>query len=80
MQELRDYSGEFKPDLKLENFSKEGLIQLVRAAAKLYGGMNQYWYKGVKDKLGEETANQIQEHVWVKQGLRKRKSTPCATP
>lgn len=68
MQELKDYSGEFKPDLKLEDFSKEGLIQLVRAAAKLYGGLNQYWYKGVKDKLGEETANRIQEHVWVKTG------------
>jgi hypothetical protein len=68
MKEIKDYGGEFQPNLKLEDFSKEGLIQLVRAAAKLYGGLNQYWYKAVKDKLGEEAANQIQEYVWVKKG------------
>ncbi|MBP1707505.1 MAG: hypothetical protein H6Q39_1229, partial [Chloroflexi bacterium] len=59
MGERKDYSGEFQPGLRLEDFSKEGLIQLVRAGAKLYGGLNQYWYKAVKDKLGEEAANQI---------------------
>jgi hypothetical protein len=68
MIERKDYAGAFQLDLKLEDFSKEALIQLVRAAAKLYGGLNQYWYKAVKDKLGEDRANEIQEYVWVKKG------------
>ena len=66
--ELKDYSGEFRPDLKLEDFSKEALIQLIRAAAKLYGGLNQFWYHAVEARLGQETANEIQADVWMKRG------------
>ncbi|MFC1910918.1 DUF6125 family protein [Chloroflexota bacterium] len=66
--DLKDYSGDFDPNMKLENFSKEALIQLVRAAAKLYGGMNQFWYHSVEKKLGRETANDIQHEVWVNSG------------
>ena len=66
--DLKDYSCEFRPDVKLEDFSKEALIQLVRAAAKLYGGLNQFWYNTVKDRLGEEVAGEIQGDVWMKKG------------
>ncbi len=35
MEELNDYSGEFNSDLKLTDFSKETLIRMWVAAAKL---------------------------------------------
>lgn len=31
MTELKDYSGEYKPDLKLEDFSKDFLIRLMHS-------------------------------------------------
>lgn len=63
--DLKDYSGEFNPDVKLEDFSKEALIQLVRVAAKLYGGLNQFWYRATEKKLGKEIAGEIQQEVWT---------------
>ena len=36
MKELPDYSGDFDPNLKLQDFSKEALIKLLLAAGKLY--------------------------------------------
>jgi hypothetical protein len=68
MGELNDYTGEFRPDLNLTDFSKEALIQLVRAAAKCYGAQTSYWYTAAKEVYGEETANKLQEHVWLKGG------------
>lgn len=68
MSDLKDYSGEFRPDMKLSDFSKEALIQLVRAAAKCYGAQSSYWYTAVKEQLGVETADRLQEQVWLKSG------------
>jgi hypothetical protein len=68
MQELNDYSGEFNQDLKLTDFSKEALIQLVRAAAKCYGAQTAFWYAAAKELYGKETADKLQEHVWLKGG------------
>jgi hypothetical protein len=68
MPELDDYSGEFQPDMKLTDFSKEALIQLVRAAAKCYGAQTSYWYTAARELYGVETANKLQEHVWLKGG------------
>ncbi len=68
MKELNDYSGEFQPNLKLSDFSKEALIQLIRAAAKCYGAQTSFWYSAAKELYGEEVANRLQEHVWLKGG------------
>ncbi len=68
MNELIDYSGEFRPDMKLSDFSKEALIQLIRAAAKCYGAQTSYWYAAAKELYGEETADKLQEYVWLKGG------------
>jgi hypothetical protein len=68
MNELDDYSGEFRSDLRLGDFSKEALVQLIRAAAKCYGAQTSYWYTAAKLLYGEEAANRLQEHVWLKGG------------
>ena len=68
MKELNDYSGPFQPDLQLTDFSKGALIQLLRAAAKCYGAHTSYWYNTAKELLGKETADRLQEHVWLKSG------------
>jgi hypothetical protein len=68
MEELRDYDGEFRSDLKLEYFSKDILVRLWRAASYLYMGFDGLWYDLVKDKLGEETANEWHAEVWLKRG------------
>jgi hypothetical protein len=36
MEELKDYSGEFRRDIKLQDFSKDALVRLWTAASKLY--------------------------------------------
>lgn len=68
MPELNDYSCDFRPDMKLTDFSKEALIQIIRAAAKCYGAQTAFWYAAAKEFCGEETANRLQEHVWLKGG------------
>ena len=40
MKELQDYSGSFRPDLKLQDFSKDALVRMWQAAAKLYIGID----------------------------------------
>ncbi len=47
MKDMDDYSGEFKPDLKLTDFLKEGLIKLVEIGGTIYGGVNRHWYMAV---------------------------------
>jgi hypothetical protein len=39
MPELNDYSGEFKPDLRFEDLSKDALLRLARTYAKLFNGI-----------------------------------------
>ncbi len=68
MPDLNDYSCEFRPDMKLPDFSKEALIQIIRAAAKCYGAQTSHWYAAAKELYGTETADKLQEHVWLKGG------------
>jgi len=64
MKDLPDYSGEFRPDLKFTDFSKEALIRMWEAAANLYIGINQIWMGFVQEKMGEETAKEWLQAVW----------------
>jgi len=64
MEELKDYNGEFKPDLKLEDFSKEALVQLCDAASRLIVGIDGIWRDLVKEYFGEEKANELSQKAW----------------
>ena len=68
MPELNDYSGPFKPDLKPEDFSREGLIRWLRAAARIYGGIDQLWHGLLIEELGQEKADELQMKMWYRKG------------
>lgn len=65
MTEIGDYSGEYRPDLKLEEFSKEALISLWQATCRLLIGIDGHWYSQVKERIGEDEAYKINNQVWV---------------
>ncbi|MFA4836448.1 MAG: hypothetical protein WC749_10315 [Dehalococcoidia bacterium] len=64
MTELKDYSGEYKNDLKFEDFSKEFLIKLLHAWSRAYLRADEVWYKMTKERSGEEEANKCRELFW----------------
>lgn len=66
MKELTDYGGPFLPRLRLEDFSKETLISLVRLYSKLYMALDGFWYLCVKERLGNGEALKCDEWVWEK--------------
>ena len=65
MSELDDYSGPYKPDFKLEDLSKEALINLWRATSRLLIGIDGHWYTHVKKHLGEDVTYEINNQVWI---------------
>lgn len=64
MKELTDYSSEFLPDLDFRNFSRETLVKLLTAYAKLYMGMDGFWYMSVMERHGNEEALACDMRAW----------------
>jgi len=64
--ELEDYSGNFQPDLKLTDFSKDALIRLWHVAGRNYAGRVGQWYSFIRDKFDEETAQEVFRDIWMK--------------
>ena len=64
MEELNDYSGDFRPGLKLQDFSKEALERLFHATAKLYVGLDGLWHSLMREKFGEQMANELDSEIW----------------
>ena len=64
MSELIDYSGDFNPNMKLEDFSKEALIELLRVYSKLYIAADGFWYLAVKERISNEEALACDMWVW----------------
>jgi hypothetical protein len=64
MADLGDYSGPYKPDLKLEDFSKAALIRLYEAACKDYLGIDGIWLAEIRQKYGEKVAFEHDVAVW----------------
>ena len=67
MAELQDYSGEFKPDLKMQDFSKDRLVELWRAASRFFVAIDGLWWTFIKEKFGEETANEWDSEIWMRE-------------
>ena len=59
-----DYSGPYQPDLKLEDFSREALANLVRLYARLFLVIDGLWYIGVKDDVSNDKAVAIDIWAW----------------
>ena len=64
MKELSDYSGEFLPNLKLNDFSPTTLAELLTLYAKLYLAMDASWYLTVKERLGNKEALACDIQTW----------------
>ncbi|MDD5095275.1 MAG: hypothetical protein PHV74_12995 [Dehalococcoidia bacterium] len=64
MAELRDYSGELKQGLELEDFSRDFLIRMLRSFSKAYMRMDEIWYQIVKEGLGQKQADRYRELLW----------------
>jgi len=72
MEELRDYSGDFKPDLKLHDFSKDALVRLFLRTCRLYIGFAALVYELNKEKFGEKVAIDLDTDYWLKMGAAER--------
>ena len=66
MEEMKDYSGPFKPDLKYEDFSKDFLIELMRVWQYFYLEMASAWSEAVEKHVGSDTATQCEKEAWVR--------------
>ena len=64
MKKLSDYSGEFRPELKLGDFSPTTLAQLSRLYSRLYVALDGFWYLAVKERLGNKEALACDIQVW----------------
>ena len=64
MKNLEDYSGEFDPDIKYEDFTKDALIRLLKAATDMYLGMDTSWRTVAKKRFGMEVAMDMSREVW----------------
>lgn len=69
MAELKDYSGEFDPNLKLTDFSKEALIKLLISASKAYLGVDGLWTTMMRGKVGDRAAFDLDKEMWFSKGL-----------
>ena len=56
IKELRDYVGEFNPNLRFEDFSKDAFVGLWEATSGLYPGLYWAWFGLIKEGFGEEMA------------------------
>jgi hypothetical protein len=68
MKELEDYTGEFSPQIRLEDFSKGVLVDLIKMYTKLYMALDGFWYLTVKGRQGNEEALTCDIKTWEKQG------------
>ncbi|MCX6000333.1 MAG: DUF6125 family protein, partial [Chloroflexi bacterium] len=69
MRELHDYSGEFNPNLRLTDFSKEALIRLLVSASKAYLGIDGVWTTLMRQKYGDRAAFDFDKEVWFGKAL-----------
>jgi hypothetical protein len=51
MAELKDYRCDYKPNLQLEDFSKDFLVKMMRAWGRAYIYMTEAWFQAVKEQL-----------------------------
>lgn len=64
MKGLADYSGEFLPKLKLEDFSHDTLVKLLMLYSKLYAALDGFWYLKVMERCGNKEALDYDARTW----------------
>ena len=64
MTEMDDYSGEFRPDLRLQDFSKDRLVEFWHTACRMFVLIDGLWCALVTEKLGSQKAIEWDTEVW----------------
>jgi hypothetical protein len=65
MEEMNDYSGPFKPDLRIEYFSKDMIMKLLDLYSRAWMFMDGVWHNRVLDQQGQEEALRGSMEVWA---------------
>jgi len=71
MKELTDYSGDFIPNVRFQDFSKDALVRLLVAACHDYIGIDNLWLNTIRRRFGEEVAFDCSREVWETGWLRE---------
>ena len=66
MKELRDYSGDYVPDLRLTDFSSETLDEILKLHGKIYLALDGFWYLAVKELVSNEVGFECDMRAWEK--------------
>ena len=64
VRDLEDYSGEFLPDVRLQDFTRDALVELLVAACHDYIGIDGLWLNTIRRRFGEEVAFDCSREVW----------------
>jgi len=62
--DLKDYSGEYQPNLKPEDFSKETLSKLLTYWGRLFLLLEHCWYDAVRKNFGDQASEDMDTAVW----------------
>ncbi len=76
MADLEDYAGDFDPNLRFENFSKDVLVRLLKLYSKMYYSLDGFWYLSVKDRVNNDEA--LACDLWVWERLTKQSMVELA--
>ena len=68
-KDLADYSGEFIPGVRYENFSKDALSRLCVQYAWMNICLDGWWQDVITEKMGKEKAIEFEKAVWQQKGI-----------
>src|SRR4030042_3453872 len=70
--ELQDYSGPFKPELRVTDFSREALAKMYMHTCEYLLTVMEYYQAWVVGKLGMEGMHEMMKAVWGNQEFLKK--------
>ena len=67
-REMSDYTGDFIPDLKYEDFSKDALTRMLGEYSRVYVAIDGFYHSLLSEKFGIEEAGRFGTEMWIKAG------------
>jgi hypothetical protein len=65
---LNDYSGKFKPNLRHEDFSREGLLKLTKEYQRAYEMILGEWHRVMRERFSETVSLECDISQWMLSG------------
>jgi len=66
MDGLKNYQGEFLPDMNWNVFDRETLVNTLELYRKMFLAIDGFWFLGIKDQFGEDVAMDRDLWAWKK--------------